>query len=220
MIQAKRHQLKEILNKSSHIFWDWNGTILNDAPLCWELVNEAISRINLAPLTFEQYQEYYEHPIIRMYERMGVDLKTNSFAEMATYWHVAYQERVMTAALHDGMSEVLTLFHNQNKVQHILSALPQKLLDHAVDERMLRGFFTGVFGSTDGSTEKIEGGKNLLRSLSADPETVVVIGDSVHDAEVARELRCSCILIAGGSDSLRKLKNTEFPVLESVKSLL
>jgi phosphoglycolate phosphatase len=37
---------------------------------------------------------------------------------------------------------------------------------------------------------------------------VVLLGDTTHDFEVAKELGCNCILIASGHQSYEKLKHT------------
>ena len=44
-----------MLQKYRHIIWDWNGTLLDDAWLCVEILNEILRRRNEQPVTHERY---------------------------------------------------------------------------------------------------------------------------------------------------------------------
>jgi phosphoglycolate phosphatase len=49
---------------------------------------------------------------------------------------------------------------------------------------------------------------------------VTVIGDSSHDAEVARALGAKCILVARGLESASRLQKNGVPVIDSFENLL
>jgi len=46
-----------------------------------------------------------------------------------------------------------------------------------------------------------------------------LIGDTVHDYEVAREIGAKCLLIAGGHQSIEKLTACGVPVLNNIKEI-
>ena len=43
--------------KPHHVIWDWNGTLVDDAWLCVEIVNELLTRRGIAPITPSEYGE-------------------------------------------------------------------------------------------------------------------------------------------------------------------
>ncbi|MDP2335749.1 MAG: HAD hydrolase-like protein [Bacteroidota bacterium] len=49
---------------------------------------------------------------------------------------------------------------------------------------------------------------------------LILIGDTVHDFEVATVLGCRCVLIANGHQSKKVLQNTGALVLDQLSQLL
>ncbi|MBE0642238.1 MAG: HAD hydrolase-like protein, partial [Bacteroidales bacterium] len=60
---------------------------------------------------------------------------------------------------------------------------------------------------------KLAAGHNLLQRLPFPPHQILLIGDTLHDAEVARELGIHCLLIAQGHQSESRLRSSEIRVL-------
>jgi phosphoglycolate phosphatase len=90
-------------------------------------------------------------------------------------------------------------------------------LQEAVRAYELESYFEDVRGLPDSlGASKIDLGVSLLKSLSTDGSNVVMIGDSSHDAEVARALKCRCVLVSHGLESSRKLALRGFPVAGSL----
>ena len=48
--------------RDSHIIWDWNGTIVDDAPLSLEILNRTLAKRGIAPLTLERYRDTIDIP--------------------------------------------------------------------------------------------------------------------------------------------------------------
>ena len=63
---------------------------------------------------------------------------------------------------------------------------------------------------------KLELGHTLLSRLGLPPASVLMIGDSLHDHEVAGALGVSCLLIAQGHQSYARLARSGAPVLDSL----
>lgn len=58
-----------------------------------------------------------------------------------------------------------------------------------------------------------------MRTYLLNPDTTLLIGDTVHDAEVAEALGIACILYAGGHNSL-DLPSEKAVVVTQLKDLL
>ena len=93
---------------------------------------------------------------------------------------------------------------------------------------MIRGFevnefFSAVSGLADNyANSKVENGKRMVEQLAIDPKTIVMIGDTTHDYEVAEAIGVDCILIAHGHHPVEKLsqKTEVIHSFEELKQLL
>jgi phosphoglycolate phosphatase len=70
------------------------------------------------------------------------------------------------------------------------------------------------------AASKIENGHRLIAELKLDARELVLIGDTIHDYEVAAELGCQCILIANGHQSREILEATDAWVIDHLNQLL
>jgi len=68
------------------------------------------------------------------------------------------------------------------------------------------------------ATSKVELGREWLRTQQIDPADCVMIGDTLHDAQVAEALCCRCILAAGGHQSRRVLESAGCAVVDGVEA--
>jgi phosphoglycolate phosphatase len=66
---------------------------------------------------------------------------------------------------------------------------------------------------------KIETALSMAARLGARGREITVIGDSSHDAEVAKELSANCMLVARGAESRERLEVHGFPVLDDFSGL-
>ena len=62
--------------------------------------------------------------------------------------------------------------------------------------------------------------QKLLVKLDVLPSEILLIGDTVHDHEVAELLGIDCVLIARGHNKKCKLENCGVPVFDSIKELV
>ncbi len=76
-----------------------------------------------------------------------------------------------------------------------------------VNEHGLNAFFHNLHGHHHiYPVGKAPQGRVALEELDMDPVVTVLIGDTVHDAEVAEELGMQCALIPGGNQPESKLR--------------
>ena len=66
-----------------HIVWDWNGTLLDDAWLCVEIVNCLLRRRSMASITAEQYRQIFGFPLKEYCQRLGFDVEDGGFERLS-----------------------------------------------------------------------------------------------------------------------------------------
>jgi phosphoglycolate phosphatase len=203
-----------------HIIWDWNGTLIDDAWLCLEIINELLRRRSMPEITLEDYHEVFDFPVVNFYEKIGFNFSEEPFHVPAAEYIDAYNSRRFGCTLHQGALEVLSLFKDAGITQSVLSASRQTSLEEAVKHYSLQSFFADVCGLDDHyAHSKIEIGKNHVQQMSLSGKEIVIIGDTTHDYEVAESLGIDCILINGGHHSRKKLEQCNTRVLNSLSEL-
>ena len=101
--------------------------------------------------------------------------------------------------------------------QSILSACQEENLNTTVKRLGIKRYFKKIIGLNNHyAISKVERGKEYLLDLKLKSEEIILIGDTIHDYEVACELGCDCLLISNGHQSYDKLKKLDTNVVDSI----
>lgn len=210
-----------MIDKIGGVIWDWNGTLLNDAELAVETINSMLIRRNLPQLSVDRYKQVFTFPVKEYYRKIGFDFEAEPFEVPALEFIERYNEQVKGCCLHQDSTTVLNYFQSLGIRQFILSAMQQNTLDECLNHYQINHFFDHVSGLDNHyAASKIENGHRLIAELKLDARELVLIGDTIHDYEVAAELGCQCILIANGHQSREILEATDAWVIDHLNQLL
>jgi len=206
--------------KFETILWDLNGTLLNDLHVAVSIINRMLKQRDLKQLSIEQYLEVFTFPVSDYYEQIGFDLVKEPFEIAAFQYISSYNKEVETCLLHKNTLLTLTRFNELGYRQFILSAMEQKQLEKIATKCGITHFFEGLYGLDNHfARSKVENGRNMLSENGLVPELTLLIGDTLHDYEVAQALGCSCILIAHGHQSRNRLLKTGTIVVKSLDQI-
>jgi phosphoglycolate phosphatase len=205
-----------------HAIWDWNGTLLNDTWLCVEVLNGLLARRERAPITNEIYRQNFGFPVIHFYEYLGFDTDVDSFDQVSREFIGDYEVRwFQECVLHSDAHDVLTAMSKLGMTHSVLSAAKQEALESGIEHYGLSEHFTGLVGTNNIYAEgKVARGKHWIEQLPWKPEEVVMIGDTLHDFEVAEAIGSDCILIAHGHHTPERLAATGKQVVHSLRELV
>jgi len=202
-----------------YIIWDWNGTLFDDAWLCIEIINDLLARRGLPMVDSVSYEEQFTFPVKEYYRTVGFDFDTIPFEQLAAEFMAQYDRRRFECRLQPGARQVLDALATRKVKQSILSAYEQSRLDEMVAFMNLREFFTHTFGLNDFySAGKLDLGRRLLADIDY-PAEAVLVGDSLHDAEVAEAMEIDCVLIPCGHYSRARLSTNGNRVLDSLQQI-
>lgn len=203
--------------KFKQIIWDWNGTLWDDAVLCTDINNTMLRRRNLPLITVEEYRDKLIFPISDYYARIGFDCEAESYEALAHEYIAAYEQLRFGCPLRTGALELLNGLREEQIPQAVLSAYEQGALEEALSYYTLTGYFTDIIGLNDIYAEgKVANGLKFIEQLGMDPNTVLFIGDTLHDFEVARAMGVQCVLVSGGHNSRARLETCGVPVFDSL----
>ncbi len=209
------------LNSYAHIIWDWNGTLLNDAWLCVDVMNGMLRDHSLPEITLERYREIFDFPVKDYYLKLGFDFDKESFEIVGMDFMIRYNNRQNETALHPEARKILEIIRDKGIPQSILSAREENELRHEVVKLDVGKFFSLVYGLDDHYAHgKTDVGIRLIRDLAISPEKVLFIGDTLHDADVAKDLGVDCILVPEGHQATERLTGSGTMVVASLKDFI
>lgn len=205
----------------STIIWDWNGTLLDDVTKSIESMNPLLVKRGLPLLTLEKYREVFRFPVIKYYESLGFDFSKESFDGPAFEFMDNYRRLEPDMELAADCRDTLKALKNRGFRQYVLSAMEQGLLEKMIRQRGIDSYLNGVFGITDDfAKEKISAGIRMMEVLNVNPQDCVMVGDTIHDAEVAEACGLRCVLYSRGHSTRAKLLETGLTVIDSLSDLL
>ena len=207
--------------KYKYIVWDWNGTILDDLQVNLEVENTLLSRRGRKLIKdIDEYHEKFQFPIIKFYESLDFDLENEKFEDIAREYVLEFDERFYELETFPDAEEVIREFKYKGIEQIILSQTEQRWLEKQVNFHEMDYLFTELLGARDIYVKgKIAIALAWLTKNDIDSNDVLMVGDTLHDFEVAQNIGCDCILIARGHNSKDRLLSTGAVVLDSIEEL-
>jgi phosphoglycolate phosphatase len=203
------------------IIWDFNGTLLNDMQVCIDCMNIMLKERELPLLDLKWYRDIFNFPVRDYYLALGFDFDKEPFEIPAHRFIDLYRINLKNAPLQPEAIETLNFFCQHQFQQVILSAMEQEFLVETLESKGILNYFDIVAGIKNHLGDgKLEMARELVAKLGAKPEELVMIGDTVHDFEVAEGSGIKCILIADGHQSFERLKGLNCLVLKDMKSLI
>ena len=202
------------------IIWDWNGTLLDDLDLSIKAVNVLLKERDLPILTLDRYKDIFGFPVINYYEKAGFDFSKEPFEIPARQYVKLYASGESDLKLFPDVVDTLSFFKDNNYRQIVLSAMKEDNLRKMISNAGISHFFDGIFGIKDNyAREKVSIGKQVVENLNLNPEKCLMIGDTLHDAEVAEQCGFDCILYSGGHVAKQRLETTGFKIIDQHKTL-
>ncbi len=214
-----------------HILWDWNGTLLDDTDAALRTLNIMIEERGGKPIEMPFYLDNFAFPVRPFYDKIGIVAQNeDEWNYIAREYHEVYlrQEK----SLNRGAFAALEAAKAAGCRQSIVSALRQDLLEEETERYGVAGYFDYLYGSNnlDGAS-KLSRARELMKHLLSTqtpkhPKTqtpdqhIVLIGDALHDKEVADALGIPCVMCAQGSHAawrLRAVAPTADTLEEAVK---
>jgi len=209
-----------LIPEKQNIIWDWNGTLLDDVDLCVSTINSMLKKRNLKELTIESYREVFTFPVKDYYQKVGFNFEKEDWDIAAHEFIYAYLENVKNCDLTRYAINTLEFFSKKGLQQTIISAMHHHELVKSVRHLEIEKYFNHIGGIEDHlAGGKIENAKNHFKSKGIKAQNTLLIGDTLHDAEVAVELGCRCILVASGHQSHARLLTAGVPVVMTLEEI-
>ncbi len=204
----------------THFLWDWNGTLADDRACAQAAVNDILRERSRPPITTEQYYAYLDTPIRRFYEHL-FDLEQEDYPALLAEYNRYYHQHMQTEGhLRVGVRDLLEKAAARGICQWVVTASPQTDVERYLEHFGIRRFFAGVYGADNTLSEsKVERIRHEAERQGLEPHRVLVIGDTLHDRELAEALRADCALLCEGHQAEELLRSAHTGVYTSAAEL-
>lgn len=195
------------------VAFDWNGTLFADTYAIYKSDNEVAKLLNIKPVTFKAFQKYFDVPVKRFYLALGVseeelDKKTHLIAQT---FHSQYEKlagKVRSRAFANQVLEWLSrndiscVIFSNHIVESIKMQLKRLNLDNYFLEVIANSHLESAFKGR-GKKAKL---KSYIDNQKLSLGEVLIIGDTVEEIEIGKELGVTTIAITHGNCSITRLK--------------
>lgn len=199
-----------------HLVWDWNGTLLNDLSLVVDSTNAVFAAIAGPVLSADEHRQRFRRPISEYYAQvLGRAIDADEFSQLDQIFHTAYRTGLTNCEL---AADASTAMRSWAGSQSLLSMWFHEELVPTIETYGLAGMFRRV----DGLRAAVGGGPKAghlashLAELGIDGRSVVLIGDSIDDAEAADSVGARCVLYTGGFTDPARLRASGWPVADTL----
>lgn len=201
------------------ILWDWNGTLIDDVFVALNSVNDMLKKRNMNTINIEQYHSYLDTPIIKFYEHL-FDLDKVPFETIVEEFEAGYNRYIPENPVFENAESILNKAKGNGIKQLVISASSQNKITADAKQWGIHKYFNIISGSDNMNAEsKIARAKNVLSDFGVKPSRAVVIGDTLHDYTMAKEIGADCILFSKGHQSKDDLLTTNAPVIDSLTEI-
>ena len=214
--------MNKILNNYNHLIWDWNGTLFDDVKLCSDIMNMLLTQESLPNISVQKYKSIFTFPVVDYYKLAGHKFEKKSFEVLGKQFIDEYELRKNNCLLFPGVIDILTELRSKNINQYLLSAYEQNSLNKILEYFGIKNFFNQIVGLDN----IYAGGKshlahNLASKIRSNGSAgkILLIGDTIHDYEVAKEINSECILISHGHQDEERLLKLNVPVVKDFNEL-
>ena len=187
------------------IFWDWNGTIVDDCFVFVDILNCLLKENNLPLISTEQYKNTFCFPIKSFYKKINLYKNLKFFNQINLRFAELYKEKMFSPLLKQNIVSFLSLLQKEGVQQYIVSAQNHKVLVDLISYYGLSKYFIDVFGVNN----HIAKGKDVvalnLKNKIANNKKIFFIGDTALDLEVSNTIQATPLLVTWGHYSKKRL---------------
>jgi phosphoglycolate phosphatase len=183
-------------------------------------MNEMLHKRQMKLMDVNFYKDVFGFPVIDYYKKLGFNFEKDSFENLSKEFIDNYSSKVASVKLAEDSELILRYFQEKGKNNIILSAMQKDMLSGLVEHTGLKSYFSDILGIENiYAHSKSSVALDYIKKNKIPESDILLIGDTLHDFEVALAIGCKCILITHGHQSLQRLQNSGATIINSLKEL-
>lgn len=174
------------------VLFDWNGTLLDDTLLWYDVVQEVFRVFGKQPPALEQYFRELEGDYFIIYTSRGIDVTREELNEI---YDTFYRARMNEAQLMPGAQEVLQTLQDKNHVLYLVTGQHEHLVFPLLERFGIVSYFQC---SKYHVIDKTSATKEILQAENIEPRNCFYVGDTPSDMRHAKKAGVVSIAFLGG----------------------
>lgn len=195
------------------VAFDWNGTVFADTYAILDGVNAVLKSLELKPVSLKTFQDCFDVPVVKTYLGLGIpkEIIDSHATKLAHIFHSNYEIRAAKVRSRAFVKQLLRWL-TRNKISSIIFS---NHIDEPIKKQLKRlkieQYFSEVLANTEltsalKSRTKHEKLRSYISRHKFLPSEVLVIGDTVEEIEIGKELGLTTIALTDGNCSIARLK--------------
>ena len=195
--------LIDLIKQYDTVYWDWNGTLIDDVDLSLEITNRFLISKEMQAISKDFYLKNFTIPVKKYYESLGIEKYGVTFKEITEFFVADYKRQRERQKLYDGVKPLLKELSKVGVAQFILSAAHTEELHYQLKKHDLVHCITEVSGADDYNAGcKLERGQGLKSKYGSG----LMVGDTVHDIEIGKKMGLETVWVSEGHQCWSKIK--------------
>ena len=182
------------------IAFDWDGTLFDSTQLIVRCIQEAVRDVGGAVPSPEAAAWVIGMALPQALARAAPDVPPSQYAELANRYRVHYAQHQDDLSLFDG---VLPMLAHLKASGHLLAVATGRRPGGRTSARATGQLEGGLAASRPADEPAGRPDPLMLHELMAEfdlpPERVLMVGDTTHDLEMARNAVCASVGVAYGA---------------------
>lgn len=202
-----------------YIFWDWNGTLIDDVQNALSCVNEMLEEMGRKSITLREYYSYIETPIVGFYRRLLAPEEPD-FEKISKDFHTNYEKNLPETYLASGAKDVLSSLKERGAKHYIITASHTDEATSLTKRFGIGEYFEEILGADDNYAEsKTQRAIDFFNKKGIPQGDALFVGDTLHDLEVANALGIDCVLVSYGHQGKKALFESGCFVVDTLKEV-
>lgn len=169
------------------LIFDWDGTLMDSAGLIVRCIQASCRDMGLEVPSREAASHIIGLGLREALERVAPGLPEDHYPELVEHYRRHYLSQDEHLALFDGAEELIRELHGRGHLLAVATGKARRGLDRAFGQTGLKSWFHAS-RTADETFSKPHPAmiEELLEELAVTPDKALMIGDTTHDLEMAR----------------------------------
>ncbi len=195
------------MSKYAICVFDWDGTLVNSERHIVDSLTYAASKLSLPPLSYDEKKNIIGLSMQKALEALYPSLSPAGIEQMRSYYGEYFFSVPQDAStLFDGVVETLTILKDSGVKLAVATGKSRQGLDKALVSTRLKAFFD-IERCADETKSKPDPLmlSEIARYYKADPASMLMVGDTEFDLEMARNYRMDSVGVSYGVHAVQRL---------------
>ncbi len=182
------------------IAFDWDGTLFDSTALITRSIQAAVRDVGGTVPSDERASHVIGMGLMQALAHAAPDVPKDKYAELGARYRHHYTARQHDIDLFDGVLTMLQALRQRNHYLAVATGKSRAGLDAALRAVQLHGLFDAsrTADQTAGKPDPLML-HELAREFDLAPERILMVGDTTHDLQMARNAGCASVAVSYGA---------------------